>query len=121
MKPSLLLISGLLILSGCASMANTDHTSVTIYTEPPNATLLINGRQYQSPDIVKLPRGQGDFKLTVEKPSYQRQEILLIEAVDQWTYFNVLNLGLGLFKDFASKRAYTIKPEILRVTLTPEP
>ena len=34
---------------------------------------------------------------------------------------NLLNLGLGLFDDMASKPAYTIQPETLRVTLTPQP
>ena len=42
--------------------------------------LSIDGQHYRSPDIVKLPRGQGDFKLTIKKPGYQPQEVLSVEG-----------------------------------------
>ena len=115
---SLLAIS--ILITGCASLVNQDLVNVPVYTNPPGAKLFVAGRAYQSPDIVKVPRGQGDFELIIEKPGYQRAKVVLKESFDAWLWYNVFNLGLGLRKDFMSKRAYDLDPEIVNITLVAE-
>ena len=118
--PFIFLLAFSILTTGCASLANTDFVSVPVYTNPPGAKLFVAGRAYQSPDIIKVPRGQGDFDLFIEKPGYQQVKVVLKESFDDWLWYNVFNLGLGLRPDFQSKRAYDLEPEVVHITLEEE-
>jgi len=108
---------GCMLIAGCASLANSHLVSVPVYTEPPGAKLIVAGRTYYSPDVVKVPRGHGDFILTIEKNGYRTERVVLQQSLDGFVGYNVLNLGLGLGKDLRSGRAYDLEPEIVRVQL----
>jgi len=120
------ILVGLILVAGCASLANSRFgyvsvpVSVPVYTQPPGAKLIVAGRTYYSPDVVKLPRGVGDFIMTVEKTGYRPERILLKRSVDGFVGYNVLNLGLGLIQDFRTGGLYDIDPEIVRVQLVRE-
>lgn len=103
--------------SGCASLANSHIVSVPVFTDPPRAKLIVAGRTYYSPDVVKIPRGAGDYILTIEKAGYRPERILLKESLDGFAWYNVFNLGTGLVEDFRSGGAYDLDPEVVRVTL----
>ncbi len=102
---------------GCASLANSHIVSIPVFTEPPGAKLIVAGRTYYSPDVVKIPRGAGDYMLTIEKAGYRPERILLKESLDGFAWYNVFNLGMGLADDFRSGGLYDLDPEIVRVTL----
>ena len=114
------ILVGLILVAGCASLANSHLVSVPVYTEPAGAKLIVAGRTYYSPDVVKVPRGHGDFILTIAKKGYRPERILLKESVDGFVGYNVLNLGLGLGTDFRTGGLYDIDPEIVRVQLVRE-
>ena len=99
---------------GCATIVNKDIVSVSVYTDPPGAHLFVAGRSYSSPDIIKVPRGQGDFILTIENPGYQVERLILKESMDPWTAWNVPPF---IIHDLATKRAYDLDPELLRLQL----
>ena len=111
----------ILTLSGCATIVNKDIVSVPVYTDPPGARLFVAGRAYYSPDVVKVPRGQGDFIMTVEKHGFRSERVILKESLDTWYGWNFLYPGLfSMIDDLASKRAYDIDPEILKIQLIHE-
>lgn len=116
--PGRLIIILLLVFdAGCASIANKDIVSLPVYTDPPGAKLVVAGRSYYSPDVVKVPRGHGDFILTIEKNGFRPERVLLKETIDGFIRYNGLNVGLGLAVDFPTGRAYALAPDIVRVTL----
>ncbi|MDA0738348.1 MAG: hypothetical protein O2999_06535 [Nitrospirae bacterium] len=114
---SVMVLLFLVVGVGCASLANSNIVSVPVFTDPPRAKLIVAGRTYYSPDVVKIPRGAGDYILTIEKAGYRPERILLKESLDGFAWYNVFNLGTGLVDDFASGRIYDLDPEIVRVTL----
>ncbi len=114
------ILVGCLLVAGCASMANSRVVSVPVYTEPPGAKLIVAGRTYYSPDVVKVPRGVGDFILTIEKNGYRPERILLKRSLDGFVAYNVFNLGTRLWQDFYTGRLYDLDPEIVRVQLVKE-
>lgn len=117
---AVLLLCGLSL--GCATIVNKDIVSVPVYTDPPGARLFIAGRVYYSPDIVKVPRGQGDFTMTVEKPGYQSERVILQESMDTWWAWNVIFPGLlHMVDDLVTKRAYDIDPEVVHLKLVKLP
>ncbi|MCZ6800722.1 MAG: OmpA family protein [Nitrospirae bacterium] len=121
--PKYLLVSLVImtvLMGGCASLANTDSVSVLVYTNPPGANLFVAGRAYRSPDVVKVPRGQGDFDLIIEKPGFKPGKVVLKESMDAWLWYNIFNLGLGLVHDFKTKRAYDLEPEVVHFNLVAE-
>ena len=107
---------------GCATIVNKDIVSVPVYTDPPGARLFVAGRAYHSPDVIKVPRGQGDFILTIEKPGYRAERIILRESLDTWLGWNLVFPGFPfMIDDLANKRAYDLEPEIVKITLVKEP
>ena len=114
----LLLVSGV----SCATIVNKDTVSVPVYTDPPGARLFVAGRAYYSPDVVKVPRGQGDFILTIEKSGYHSERVLLRESLDTWLGWNWVFPGLfAMIDDLVTKRAYDLDPEIVNLTLIQDP
>jgi len=107
----------LFLVTGCASIANKDIVSIPVYTDPPGAKIIVAGRTYYSPDVVKVPRGHGDFILTIEKNGFRPERVLIKESIDGFIRYNALNVGLGLAADFPTGRAYALAPDIVRVTL----
>lgn len=109
-----------LINFGCATTVNKDIVSVPVYTDPPGARLFVAGRTYYSPDVVKVPRGHGDFILTIEKSGFRAERIILRESLDTWLGWNWGILPF-MINDLATKRAYDLDPEIVKITLIKEP
>jgi len=116
-------IIGLVMFSvGCATIVNKDIVSVPVYTDPPGARLVVAGRAYYSPDVVKVPRGQGDFIMTIEKAGYRSERVILRESLDTWLGWNWVFPGLlAMIDDLATKRAYDLEPEIVKIPLVKEP
>jgi len=93
---------------------NEEMVSVPVYTTPSGAQLTINGMEYTSPATIQAPRGEGDFKLYIEKEGYEPVEILLTQSCDGWLWGNVIFGGLiGLAIDFITGDAYDLEPEVV--------
>ena len=117
----LLILTGM--ITGCATMMNSDTVGVPVYTTPPGAILRVAGKTYISPATVKVPRGQGNFVLTIEKDGYDPIEMTLSESADGWLWGNILTGGpIGLGVDLVTRDAYDISPETVDVALSkPDP
>lgn len=112
------IILGASLLTGCATIMNGDMVNVPVYTTPSGATVIINGATYTTPTTALVPRGQGNFKLHIEKEGYQSVDILLTQSVDGWLWGNIIFGGLiGLAVDFVTGDAYDLEPELISQNL----
>lgn len=96
---------------------------VPIDSKPSGATLRVNNSSYQTPVIVSLPRGEGDFTIEIEKPGYLTEAIVLKESIDGWVVANIFSpIGfLGFFIDAATRDGYDLSPESVLLNLSKDP
>jgi hypothetical protein len=112
------IITGALLTTGCATFMNGGTVNVPVYTVPQGATIMVNGATYKSPTIVRLPRGEGDFNLHIEKENFQSIDIMLTESTDGWLWGNLLIGGLiGIAIDYMTGSAYDLEPELISANL----
>lgn len=105
--------------TGCASSLNSGQwVHVPVTTNPPGAKLFIAGISYESPATVWVPRGQGDYKLTIYKEGYKQGHVFLRQSLDQLFAYNVPIVGH--FLDLHTGAAYDVEPEVVDFTLVPE-
>jgi len=107
------------LLSGCATIMNGKTVAVPVTTYPPGAVAMVNGVKYATPAIVKVPRGQGDFKLYLLKEGYQPIYLELKESLSIWLLGNLFFLP-GVAVDFISSKAYSITPDRIDQGLMPD-
>ena len=60
----------LIALSACASVIHESNQSVAIISNPPGATLKIDGQVFTTPAVVKL-KGKSEYFFTLEKNGYK--------------------------------------------------
>jgi len=109
----------MLFNTGCASSLNPGQwVHVPVTTNPPGAKLFIAGNVYTSPTTVWVPRGQGDYKLTIYKEGYKPGYMFLRQSLDYLFSYNVPILGHIV--DLKTGAAYDLEPEVVDFTLVPE-
>ena len=109
----------MLFNAGCASTLNPGYWEfVPVTTTPPGAKLVIFGAVYTSPATVWVPRGQGDYKLTIEKEGYKPGYVFLRQSLDASFFYNVPIVGHII--DLQTRAAYDLEPEVVDFTLVPE-
>jgi hypothetical protein len=72
----LLLCGFLFLTTGCATIVRGDKQTVKIVTEPPGATLLVDGKEFVTPADVVLKRKQA-HDMTIALAGYQTIEFKL--------------------------------------------
>jgi len=121
-----------LAATGCASIIKGSEQSVTLRSDPPEARLIITdvreGKDIHigtTPFTTSLKRGAGYFtkakyKVTIEKPGYGREEVLLEGSPGGWYLLGNLVFGglIGWFiVDPATGAMWTLDPEEVNVSL----
>lgn len=66
----LLMTVVLLALSGCSTVVHEQSQNVSISSNPPGATVVIDNRRFLTPATVPL-KGKPEYYFTVEKPGYK--------------------------------------------------
>ncbi len=117
--PLLGLAGIMLALSGCATSINSDHQSVTIFTDPPEATVVIDDYLHViAPGTVSLNR-KSDHVAIVEKDGYEPATVKIERGMSWWVMGNVVCLVFivnCIQKDRRDGGYYAFDDEI-RVTL----
>ncbi|MGE3152816.1 MAG: PEGA domain-containing protein [Nitrospiraceae bacterium] len=76
------------LLSGCASLAHGDHQSVTLYTDPPEADVVIDERIHlTAPGKVSLNRKE-DHTARIEKAGYEPMTVRIERGMSNWVYLD---------------------------------
>jgi hypothetical protein len=76
------------LLSGCASLAHGDHQSVTLYTDPPEAEVIIDERVHvTAPGKVSLNRKE-DHTARIEKAGYEPVTVRIERGMSNWVYLD---------------------------------
>ncbi len=112
------LLFTLLLLPSCASIV-TDMADVPIHitTNPPGAIVEANANAFLTPASILLPRGQGNFRLTISKQGYHPEAIIVTETDEPWIGLNVLNLCLACPVDLLNGAGYSLTPKEINLTL----
>ncbi len=116
----LLGLAGIILeLAGCATSINSDRQSVTIFTDPPEATVVIDDYLHViAPGTVSLNR-KSDHVAIVEKDGYEPATVKIERGMSWWVMGNVVCLVFivnCIQKDRRDGGYYAFDDEI-RVTL----
>ncbi|WP_299617813.1 hypothetical protein [Pelagibius sp.] len=118
-----LVLAGLLLPGGCASIASTNVTETNIETDPPAVVCKFYGHHYihqvLTPAMVNLPAKAAPITVICEAEDYHRHVAYLDTEADGWIFGNILLGGsIGILIDGASG-AGQVYPERLFLPMEP--
>jgi hypothetical protein len=77
------------LLPACATMVNSEHQSVLIITDPPEAEVWVDNKFHiRSPGKVAVSR-QSDHIVLAEKEGYEATTVALTRSQSRWVYLNI--------------------------------
>lgn len=131
MKPRLriLFFAALMVLgtfaSGCATATRGTTQSVTVSSQPDDATVRLDGEVIGRTPLTFKARRKTDHLLTLEKPGYQPFDVAITRRIGGAVFGNYLlapfTLGVGALygwgTDAASGAQYNLIPATIHVTL----
>jgi hypothetical protein len=104
-------------LSGCASVVTGTSEVVKIESEPPGATVQIDGRHMgTTPRLVKLHRG-GSKQVMLYKEGFEAETLEIGTKINGWFFGNVFLGLLPGIVDMANGSWMWIEPDAVSVTL----
>ena len=109
-----------LFTTSCATMINSDTVDVPVTTDPPGALVVVDGRQYVTPTRVTVPRGKGNFNMTITKEGFESVNVMLRQSMDMPVLFNLVFMQaawMGIIVDLVSGDGYDVSPERVRKRL----
>ena len=127
MKPRTLLmavfISGVALLTGCATVFRGSSEEITFSTQPAKATIrLSTGQSCRTPCALEVSR-KGEVFVTVTKDGYKEFQTALPASIDGgslagYTAFNIVMLpGVNDVVDYNTRANYSRKPNPLHIEL----
>ena len=119
-KKSVLILTAIVFLQGCASIISGKTQQVTFNSEPDGANVIITGRQIgKTPITTQLDRAK-DQTLTFEKEGYKPVTMQLTTTLNSWFWGNILIGGLiGSTTDGITGSVYEYAPSQYFVPLKP--
>jgi hypothetical protein len=77
------------LLSGCGGLMHGDRQSVTIFTDPPEASVVVDDRVHlTAPGRMTLSRKE-DHVARVEKAGYAPADLRIERSMSNWEYANL--------------------------------
>jgi hypothetical protein len=110
-------------VNGCAFIVNGTRDSVFIESQPPGATVRVDGQAVaRTPAKIYLSRGYPGH-VTLEKEGYLPEDIHFSSHFDaSWILFDLLlTLGIGIPVDLATGAMWNFSPDRAVVRLRPSP
>ena len=116
-----ILAAAVMALCGCATIIHGGGSQdIGFASSPSGAQVTVDGNAAgKTPMIASLKRGDNHV-VRIELAGYQPYEATLTRSVSGWVWGNILFGGLiGLAVDALSGGLYTLSPEQVQGTLTP--
>lgn len=120
-KASIAVIVGVYVIAaGCSTIVTGTTDVVRISSVPDGATVELNGKTYETPASVTLPRDRS-YDVVIRKEGYQPAHRVISRVGSTASSGNLLVGGLvGVLTDQATGAAFRLFPTDLRVELVPE-
>jgi hypothetical protein len=109
--------------AGCATVTGgASDEEVTITSNPPHATVCVDGEpRGQTPTVVKLTRRK-DHQLDVSAAGYETAHVSIGRELNPWFIGNIAIGGLiGMGVDLCTGAYCRLSPDAIAVTLQPKP
>jgi hypothetical protein len=91
---SIALLVGLISLSGCGTWWHGDHQSVTIFTTPLDAQVVVDDRVHLlAPGTVSLSR-KGDHQAVITKEGYEPKTMALTRTWSWWVLGDIFGCAI---------------------------
>lgn len=116
----LLIVFGMVTLSGCATIINGTNEKVEITTEPSGATVTVGDKTAKTPTQFTLSRKK-DHVAVISMDGYHSARVLIEKQLNAMVAGNVLIGGvIGVGIDAISGATNCLKPNKAHVILTPK-
>jgi len=103
------------ILCGCATIMLGEYQTITVTTDPPGATVRVQGQEKTSPAKFQLKRGLTGAQIMVEKEGYMPLRKSLKSEISGLAYTDTL-LAVNP-QSYAKPRYYVYKPSRVHLKL----
>lgn len=112
----LLLLSTL--LAGCATLITGTSTDLSVSTEPPDAKIEVDGRDFgETPKTITLDSDRS-HTMELKLDGYETETVQIQQTTSGWMAGNILVGGIiGIIIDAASGGMYVLSPEKASVDL----
>lgn len=109
----------LMFFCSCASIINTSRQYVPITSNPPGATVSLNGKEFgKTPTGINMKRKNKEHILNLTLDGYEPYQTNLVRVVDGWIIGNIVIGGLiGLGIDAISGGMYHLNPKRIDIPL----
>lgn len=118
---ALLLLVGLPVVVGCATIFRGTKQRVMVTSDPPGAEVIDqpSGTRFTTPAATEMSRGEY-HTLNVTKPGYEAQQLPMRRdlSVGFWIA-DAFTLGIGNIIDVSTGAMFHIKPQTVHVVLEP--
>lgn len=113
-----LIASGLLFLTSCATIFSGSSDEVTILSSPDDADVYINGMRYGStPMIVSLAKGN-TYYVELRKEGYDSRKVIITSEVGiGWVVLDVIAGLVPLVIDIATDAWSELTPDLISIQL----
>lgn len=112
-----LIIGSFFILQtfGCATLVTGKKQDLTVLSNPPGATVTIDGETKLTPAIFVLDRSRENYTVTVKKVGYKAVAMNLKKGTNSWVAGNIVTAFLGVIVDVITKAGSKFVPDTINV------
>lgn len=120
MSARALLLAIALSCTGCASIVHGTTQSISIQSQPSAANVTVDGAAVGVTPLLFDMKRKSKHIVTISKPNYVAQWIVISRAAAPATFGNVLVGGfIGLGVDAASGAMFNLEPNEINAVLVP--
>jgi hypothetical protein len=111
----------LFTFAGCSTFFNTTTQEIELNSNPPNAKISVDGRNFgTTPQVINIERGV-NHTVKFELDGFEPYETQITRQMSNWFWFNALNGFIpGMSIDLITGSMYSLFPDEMVAELNPE-
>lgn len=108
----------LFVQTGCASIISGKTQDVEILSNPPGATVLVDGMMAGYTPMTKEFKRKKRHEVVLKKEGYIDETRMTKRGYNWWNMGNILIGGIiGIIIDFATGAVYSVEPETIHIQM----